>query len=180
MSAVRRRTVPVTHVRRARYLVSPAMVLLIALLGPTAAGAQAVLVPPARSGAISTTAPTRAPPGGRPASTTRAWASGPAQLGYGDGDEATVVGFGPNAVEQVHHHLLPPRLHRRRSRRPSAGSILRLLRDDGAVVYLNGAEVFRSNMPAGTIAYRTLASTAIGGADESHVLSTATQLRRCW
>src|SRR5467141_1189505 len=25
-----------------------------------------------------------------------AWASGPAQLGYGDGDEATVVGFGPD------------------------------------------------------------------------------------
>ena len=24
------------------------------------------------------------------------WASGPAQLGYGDGDEATVVGFGPD------------------------------------------------------------------------------------
>src|SRR5262249_33094290 len=26
-----------------------------------------------------------------------AWASGPAQLGYGDGDEATVVSFGPDA-----------------------------------------------------------------------------------
>ncbi|MGH9658653.1 MAG: hypothetical protein ACRD96_08920, partial [Bryobacteraceae bacterium] len=25
------------------------------------------------------------------------WASGPAQLGYGDGDEATIVSFGPNA-----------------------------------------------------------------------------------
>src|SRR5689334_11147792 len=25
-----------------------------------------------------------------------AWASGPAQLGYGDGDETTVVGFGPD------------------------------------------------------------------------------------
>src|SRR5262245_4583454 len=25
-----------------------------------------------------------------------AWAQGPAQLGYGDGDEATVVGFGPD------------------------------------------------------------------------------------
>jgi hypothetical protein len=28
-----------------------------------------------------------------------AWASGPAQLGYGDGDEATVVGYGGNASE---------------------------------------------------------------------------------
>src|SRR5262249_37711490 len=39
--------------------------------------------------------------------------------------------------------------------------------DDGAVVYLNGTEVYRNNMPSGTIAYNTLASTAIGGADES-------------
>ena len=26
-----------------------------------------------------------------------AWASGPAQLGYGDGDETTVVSYGPDA-----------------------------------------------------------------------------------
>jgi hypothetical protein len=44
---------------------------------------------------------------------------------------------------------------------------LNLLRDDGAVVYLNGSEVFRSNMPAGTIAHTTTAVAAIGGADES-------------
>ena len=26
------------------------------------------------------------------------WASGPAQLGYGDGDEATIVSFGPDSA----------------------------------------------------------------------------------
>ena len=40
------------------------------------------------------------------------------------------------------------------------GLTLRLLRDDGAVVYLNGTEVVRSNMPTGTIAYTTRASSA--------------------
>src|SRR5262249_234056 len=39
-------------------------------------------------------------------------------------------------------------------------------RDDGAVVYINGIEVFRSNMPSGTITYTTLAATTIGGTDE--------------
>jgi hypothetical protein len=34
-------------------------------------------------------------------------------------------------------------------------------------VYLNGTEVYRDNMPTGTIAYNTLALVAIGGADES-------------
>ncbi|RIK81824.1 MAG: hypothetical protein DCC68_07760 [Planctomycetota bacterium] len=36
------------------------------------------------------------------------------------------------------------------------------LADDGAVYYLNGAEVYRRNMPAGAIGYGTLASTEIG------------------
>jgi hypothetical protein len=37
------------------------------------------------------------------------------------------------------------------------GLKLRLLRDDGAIVYLNGKEVFRSNMPAGAVTSATLA-----------------------
>ena len=35
------------------------------------------------------------------------WAQGNAQLGYGDGDEATVVSFGPNASDEVPHDVLP-------------------------------------------------------------------------
>jgi hypothetical protein len=95
-----------------------------------------------------------------------AWASGPAQLGYGDGDEATVVGFGGNpSAKYITTYF-------RRTfivGNPSdfASLHLRVLRDDGAVVYVNGSEVFRSNMPAGTITSTTLASMAIGGADES-------------
>ena len=37
------------------------------------------------------------------------------------------------------------------------GYTLSLKRDDGAVVYLNGTEVFRTNMPTGTISYTTRA-----------------------
>jgi hypothetical protein len=33
-------------------------------------------------------------------------------------------------------------------------------RDDGIVVYLNGVEIFRNNMPSGTITYTTLASSS--------------------
>ncbi|MFT5497372.1 MAG: hypothetical protein ACI9TH_002778, partial [Kiritimatiellia bacterium] len=38
---------------------------------------------------------------------------------------------------------------------------LQLMVDDGAVVYLNGVEVHRENMPSGTINYTSLASTEI-------------------
>lgn len=42
-----------------------------------------------------------------------------------------------------------------------------LVRDDGAVVYVNGIEVVRSNMPAGTITYTTGAAANVGGTAES-------------
>ena len=47
---------------------------------------------------------------------------------------------------------------------PSALSsfTLRLLRDDGAVVYINGVEVARDRMGAGTVYYDTLSPEASG------------------
>jgi hypothetical protein len=88
-----------------------------------------------------------------------AWPLGLAQLGYGDGDEATVVSFGPNAG-----NVYITTWFRRAwvVDDPAAFSALqlRLLRDDGAVVYLNGTEVARQNMPSGTITAATLASGA--------------------
>ncbi|KMQ68451.1 twin-arginine translocation pathway signal protein [Chryseobacterium sp. FH2] len=44
---------------------------------------------------------------------------------------------------------------------------LGIMRDDGIVVYLNGEEVVRDNMPAGTITFDTWSSTTIDGAAEN-------------
>jgi hypothetical protein len=100
-----------------------------------------------------------------------AWRSGPAQLGYGDGDEATVVGFGPDPNAK---HITTYFRRTFSVADPSAfpALTLRVLRDDGAVVYLNGTEVFRTNMPSGTITHTTRASSAVVGADESVFVST--------
>ncbi len=95
-----------------------------------------------------------------------AWLSGPAQLGYGDGDEATKVGFGPDANAKFwttyfrHAMVIPPGTQ-------IATATARLVRDDGAIVYINGREVWRSNMPETLITFTTAASATIGGADES-------------
>ncbi len=88
-----------------------------------------------------------------------AWASGAAQLGYGDGDEATVLSFGPDANNKYITSYF------RRSfavANPAdfASLTLYLKRDDGAVVYLNGTEIFRDNLAAGAVAYNTLAALA--------------------
>lgn len=95
-----------------------------------------------------------------------AWGSGLAELGYGE-DEATRVGFGGDGRNKFittyfrHKFLIDD---------PTAlpGIKLELLRDDGAVLYVNGMEVGRSNMPSdGPITKDTLASISQGGAVES-------------
>ena len=88
-----------------------------------------------------------------------AWASGPAQLGYGDGDEATLVGYGGDTANRYITTYF------RRSfvvETPSSFTnlLLEVLRDDGAIVYLNGVEAQRFNMAAGTVTYTTLTSNA--------------------
>ena len=97
-----------------------------------------------------------------PAFDDSAWPSGPAQLGFGDGDEATLLNT---------NRLRITTYFRRAFVAPAptnfAQILVRLLRDDGAVVYLNGAEVFRSNMPTGAVDYLTLASLALVAPEEN-------------
>lgn len=101
-----------------------------------------------------------------------AWPRGLAPLGYGDGDEATVVRYGTNTTNR---HITTWFRHAFALASTSAvrALTLRLLRDDGAVVYLNGAEVFRSNMPTGIITQSTLALSAVPPPDESTFYHTA-------
>ena len=47
--------------------------------------------------------------------------------------------------------------------------LLRLRRDDGAVVYLNGVEIMRSNMPDGFVNSETTALSEIIGGSESQL-----------
>lgn len=91
------------------------------------------------------------------------WSSGNAELGYGDGDEATTVSFGS---DEANKHITTYFRKSFNVTDPAGVSqlTLRMRRDDGAVVYLNGTEVARSNMPEGDIAFGTLAAS---GADES-------------
>ncbi|MFE3453703.1 hypothetical protein ACFXJ8_32715 [Nonomuraea sp. NPDC059194] len=89
-----------------------------------------------------------------------AWQGGPAQLGFGDGDEATALPFGRMTYYLRHTFSVAD---------PAAltQATVDLVRDDGAIVYVNGVEVFRSNLPAGPVTASTPASATVGGTDES-------------
>ncbi len=98
-----------------------------------------------------------------------AWASGPGELGYGDSSEgrpeAWVVSYGSDA----NNKYITTYFRRTFSVvNPADFTSLRLgvVRDDGVAVYLNGAEIFRNNLPAGA-AYNTVATIAISGTAEA-------------
>ena len=74
------------------------------------------------------------------------WAAGNAELGYGDGDEATVVGYGGNP-SITHITTYFRRVFNVASESSYASLDLSLICDDGAVVYLNGTEIYRNNLP---------------------------------
>ena len=95
------------------------------------------------------------------------WSTGNAELGYGDGDEATIVSFGSDASNKHTTTYFRKTFDFSGETANDLDGLLRLRRDDGAVVYLNGEEILRSNMPEGAIDANTFANAEIVGNNES-------------
>ncbi len=93
-----------------------------------------------------------------PAFNDASWASGNAELGYGDGDEVTVVGWGPTSSQKYTTTYFRKKFNITALPTPNQTVVINLRRDDGAVVYLNGVEIIRDNMPT-TSTYTTFASS---------------------
>lgn len=89
------------------------------------------------------------------------WSSGPAKLGYGDLSVATTVSFGSTSTNKQ-----PTTYFRHKFVAPSNVSftnlVLRLAQAHGSVVWLNGQELWRTNLPAGPIAYTNFATKLVG------------------
>ena len=94
------------------------------------------------------------------------WASGRSQLGFGDNDEATVIRR-TNTVTGATNITFYFRLKFQVTNAPQFSSVLaRLVRDDGAIGYLNGVEVFRSSMPTGAVTFQSFANVTASTAFE--------------
>ena len=91
------------------------------------------------------------------------WQAGDAELGYGDGDETTVVSYGSDADNKHTTTYFRRAFDPGVSAASEVSASFQLRRDDGAVVYLNGEELFRSNMPEGDIAFNTFSVDFAGG-----------------
>jgi len=96
----------------------------------------------------------------QPAFNDSNWAVGAGPFGYGSGSEATVVGYGANSAAKAITTYF-----RRSVNVANAANLtdltIWLRANDGAVVYLNGVEINRYNMPLGPINYNTYAVLSV-------------------
>jgi hypothetical protein len=87
-----------------------------------------------------------------------AWASGAGQLGYGDGDEATVLTRTTPSQTSVYFR------RKLDVSGPVQSATLSVLYDDGIVVYVNGTQVLARNVSAANLPHARYAS---GGAENA-------------
>jgi hypothetical protein len=86
------------------------------------------------------------------------WFQGAGRLGYGIVGVTTTVGYGTNTASKYittyfrNKFVVPDGIS-------YTNLSVRLNREDGAVVWLNGREFYRVNLPAGSITNQTLATT---------------------
>ncbi len=96
------------------------------------------------------------------------WPSGPAQLGYGESNERTVISYGGNASNKYITTYFRTSVT---IGNPSSFSSfnINMYLDDGAIVYVNGVQVIKTNLPD-TITYTTAATAA--AAEDGHAIQS--------
>ena len=102
------------------------------------------------------------------------WASGNGQLGYGDGDESIVLNAGCTPVASCTSKFITSYFRKNITIGSTATYLdytLNVKRDDGIIVYVDGAEVYRNNIAAGAFTYLTLAAIA---ADDGNTVQSIT------
>ncbi|MCH2026638.1 MAG: hypothetical protein MK172_12935, partial [Verrucomicrobiales bacterium] len=101
------------------------------------------------------------------------WKSGAAGLGFGNKGIVTTLDRGPSSARNVtfyfrkEFNVTSAELNSLEGDDPFYQILLGIQRDDGAVIYINGEELHRENMPAGEIKWSTLASSSAGGTSET-------------
>ena len=97
------------------------------------------------------------------------WPQGPGMLGYGDANgqlPATTLTFGGNASNKITTYYFRRKVTVA-DKSPFASFQVSVQRDDGAIVYVNGREVGRTQMPSATVTPATFSDTTSAGGDET-------------
>lgn len=107
-----------------------------------------------------------------PAYIPTGWASANSEFGFGDGDETTVIGYGPDPQNKY----ITTYFRKEISLSGTGAWSATIKVDDACVVYFNGTEVFRENLPTGTIGYSTLGISPTANENTLHTFSIPSNL----
>jgi hypothetical protein len=137
-------------------------ILAVLLLTASAACADRVLIPPGSTWKYLSNGSDQGTAWRQPRFNDAYWPEGPAELGYGDGDEGTLLSYGGVATNKyITYYYRKHFWVDDASRYPAVR--VGFVNDDGGVVYLNGREVGRYNMPAGSFSFSTWATGEVSG-----------------
>lgn len=150
-----------------RTLFASPLILLVLILFASRTGAQTTLIPFGKHSnwRYQDDGQPLAPNWIEPEFDDSNWKSGTAPLGYGEADISTTLSFGSEPQQK------PITARFRHSFQiPDAGQLKQLVfmirSDDGCVVYLNGKEILRHNLPQGQITADTRALKRSDGLEE--------------
>lgn len=94
------------------------------------------------------------------------WQSGAAPLGYGETSIVTTIGYGGNANNKYITSYFRKSVNIE-NLETKTGFVVTTFVDDGAVIYVNGYEVGRSNMSSAAVSFYTVTIGANEGLEES-------------
>ena len=93
----------------------------------------------------------------KPSYSDKGWKHGKGQLGFGEGDEKTVLKSGEKKRKPITTYFRTS--FKAKDVSKVEGLRLEALVDDGAAVYLNGHRIWLTNLPTASLTYKTKALT---------------------
>ncbi len=94
------------------------------------------------------------------------WPIAKAPFGYGEGNETTLLNYGSDPGDKIITHYFRKTFEIDDPNKFFV-YVIKIRRDDGAVIYINGREVCRSNMPDLPITHETRALTTVSDEEET-------------
>lgn len=99
------------------------------------------------------------------------WKSGKAPLGYGKGNLATTISYGNDGNNKRPTAYFRTNVNFEKAPKSTDKITLNFTVDDGFIIYVNGAEAGRYNMPSGNVNYNTYSTTYAPGNPDSGTIS---------
>lgn len=93
-------------------------------------------------------------------SITSFWEKGKSPLGYGKDSIYTILNYGNDKKNKIVAAYFTKTFYVKKSSEYVV-FLMELQKDDGIILYLNGREIFREDMPSGDITHKTLANSRV-------------------